>query len=169
MECRAITLALRSSLRPGLFCTFSVRVVGDGLLGHCRLTILQRGMLLRCAMMDPSMAMECLRHCHQSRHHTNSWLHGDTTFTVCSSLLIAAECAYSRVYLQYHTPMQVCVGSIFGMVLGSIWYRIFETEGVRCMLIWLDGGLYELECCARRETMLCTGEESRKMNGAKDD
>jgi hypothetical protein len=26
-----------------------------------------------------------------------------------------------------------------------------------------------LECCARRETMLCTGEESRKMNGAKDD
>ena len=95
--------------------------------------------------------------------------HVHTTFTVCSSLLIAAECAYSRVYLQYHTPMQVCVGSIFGMVLGSIWYRIFETEGVRCMLIWLDGGLYELECCARRETMLCTGEESRKMNGAKDD
>lgn len=51
-----------------------------------------------------------------------------TTFIIAMSITIAIGCAYSRIYLLYHTPSQVLVGAGLGIVLGTAWYFIFETH-----------------------------------------
>ena len=62
------------------------------------------------------------------------WYYLQTGFTIGISLFVAVGCAYSRVYLGYHTAMQVWAGSIIGTLLGTIWYGLFETEALRQLL-----------------------------------
>ena len=73
------------------------------------------------------------------------WYHLHTTITILTSSLLAIGCAYSRIYLGYHTSNQVYVGSILGTILGLLWYRLFETTIVQKRLIWLGSLIDELE------------------------
>ena len=73
------------------------------------------------------------------------WFHLHNLVTILVSLLLAIGCAYSRVFLGYHTTKQVYAGSILGILLGVMWYALFETKIVRCILIWLDEKMYDLE------------------------
>lgn len=80
------------------------------------------------------------QHSNNTRHHrirrheqhriVQIWhqLH-TTTFIIATSITTAIGCAYSRIHLLYHTPSQVLVGAGLGIVLGSAWYFIFETQG----------------------------------------
>jgi membrane-associated phospholipid phosphatase len=89
-----------------------------------------------------------------------------SALSVSSSLFVATGCAYSRVYLGYHTSDQVYVGSLFGMSLGAAWYALFETSGaVRMLLTRLDGTLYDLE--GARYAMLLARDESDDRYGGK--
>ena len=68
------------------------------------------------------------------------------SFTIILALFLAIGCSYSRVYLGYHSLVQVYAGSVLGMVLGAFWYHLFQTNAVRNLLIQLDGMINELEC-----------------------
>ncbi|KAL3778278.1 hypothetical protein ACHAW5_010149 [Stephanodiscus triporus] len=83
--------------------------------------------------------------------------------SVSSSLFVATGCAYSRIYLGYHTAAQVFVGAIFGSSLGAAWHSLFETGAVRRFLTRLDGTLYDLEVA--RDAMLLVGDESGRYWG----
>ncbi|KAL7472056.1 hypothetical protein ACHAXS_012372 [Conticribra weissflogii] len=74
-----------------------------------------------------------------------TWRYLHTQIPVCVALLVAILCSYSRIYLGYHTTNQVVAGSIFGMGLGGIWYRLFESVLVKGCLVWFDAIIYELE------------------------
>ena len=92
------------------------------------------------------------------------WQFLHTQFTILTCLLIASGCAYSRVYLGYHTANQVVVGSVKGIVFGFVWYALFETRIVREGLVWADGMLFELE----RERFLnlsCDGSMRNEKKG----
>ncbi|EED88364.1 dolichylpyrophosphate phosphatase, partial [Thalassiosira pseudonana CCMP1335] len=54
------------------------------------------------------------------------WHHLHTSIAIVLFIGIALGCAYSRVYLGYHTANQVTAGSILGCALGVLWYRMFE-------------------------------------------
>ncbi|CAF1007011.1 unnamed protein product [Adineta steineri] len=43
-------------------------------------------------------------------------------FLVVAQLITASIVAYSRVYLHYHTVLQVVVGAFVGTGLGCVWY-----------------------------------------------
>eukprot|EP00956_Cyclotella_meneghiniana_P008947 scaffold12278_cov69-Cyclotella_meneghiniana.AAC.3 len=73
------------------------------------------------------------------------WKYLHTQVTILSVLGIAFGCAYSRVYLGYHTANQVVVGSIIGVCLGTGWHRLFETALVRNSLEWFDWSVVEIE------------------------
>ena len=75
------------------------------------------------------------------------WLyhHLHTTVTAISSLLIASGCAYSRIYLQYHTPDQVYVGSILGIACGMLWYALYRMDVVQAKLNKFESAIYQLE------------------------
>lgn len=64
---------------------------------------------------------------------------------VAASLAIAAGCSYSRLYLRYHTPEQVCAGSVLGAVLGALWHGLYETRAVRVWLVWFEDVIGALE------------------------
>lgn len=78
------------------------------------------------------------------------WHHLHTSIAIVLFIGIALGCAYSRVYLGYHTANQVTAGSILGCALGVLWYRMFELRLVRDSLVWLDGGMHELERTRQR-------------------
>lgn len=82
-----------------------------------------------------------------------SWLyhHLHTTISALFSFLIAGGCAYSRVYLQYHTWNQVVAGSTLGVGCGLLWYAIFRMGCIQEKLAWLDGMIQELEFMERRK------------------
>jgi dolichyldiphosphatase len=80
------------------------------------------------------------------------WNFLHTSFTVILSLFTAVFCSYSRIYLGYHSPAQVYVGSILGIGLGAFWYHLFQTKLVRDVIILVDGTVYVLER-ERRATM----------------
>lgn len=63
-----------------------------------------------------------------------------TSFIITSSITIATGCAYSRIYLLYHTISQVLVGAGLGILLGIAWYFIFEIQytGVQQLLEQID-------------------------------
>jgi hypothetical protein len=48
-------------------------------------------------------------------------------------------CAYSRVYLGYHTIPQTAIRSALGSSLGAAWYTLFNTAVVRSSLVRWDG------------------------------
>ena len=73
------------------------------------------------------------------------WNFLHTSFTIIVALFLATGCAYSRVYLEYHSHMQVYAGSVLGMVLGAFWYRLLQTSAVRELLIQVDGVISQLE------------------------
>ncbi len=75
------------------------------------------------------------------------WLyhHLHTTIPAVSIFLIASGCAYSRIYLQYHSWNQVIAGSILGTGCGILWYASFRMDIVQEKLAWLDGLIQELE------------------------
>ena len=73
------------------------------------------------------------------------WFHLHNLVTILVSLLLAIGCTYSRVFLGYHTTKQVYAGSILGILLGVMWYTLFETKIVQSILIWLDKKMYDLE------------------------
>lgn len=89
---------------------------------------------------------------------SRAWHHLHTAFTVLLSLSIATGCAYSRVYLGYHTTNQVMVGSFIGMLLGGMWYALFETEFVQGFFVQLDSTIVGLEMRRRRD-MMCWGDD----------
>ena len=74
-----------------------------------------------------------------------TWHFLHTGFVIGASLLIAVGCAYSRIYLGYHTPRQVCAGSVFGAMFAVLWYSLLETSDVvrRLMMSlgWTINGL----------------------------
>jgi len=60
-------------------------------------------------------------------HHINNnspsvWMW--KTIASCGCVVGAFTVAVSRVYLQYHTVPQVVVGSLFGSVLGVLWFLV---------------------------------------------
>jgi dolichyldiphosphatase len=63
-----------------------------------------------------------------------------TSFIITTSITIATGCAYSRIYLLYHTISQVLVGAGLGIVLGTAWYFVFEIQhtGVQRLLEQID-------------------------------
>ncbi len=65
--------------------------------------------------------------------------HLHSTVAVASSLAVATGCAYSRVYLGYHTIPQVAIGSALGSSVGAAWYALFNTAVVRSSLVRWDG------------------------------
>ncbi len=67
------------------------------------------------------------------------YLHLHSTVAVASSLAVTTGCAYSRVYLGYHTMPQVAIGSALGSSLGAAWYALFDTAVVRSSLVRWDG------------------------------
>ncbi|KAL3771814.1 hypothetical protein ACHAWU_004373 [Discostella pseudostelligera] len=75
--------------------------------------------------------------------------HLHTTLPALSAILIASGCAYSRVYLQYHTWNQVIVGSLLGIGCGVLWYALFTMEVIQKKLRWMDGMIEELEMLER--------------------
>lgn len=81
-----------------------------------------------------------------------------TTIPVLSSLCIASGCAYSRVYLQYHTWNQVIVGSLLGIGGGVLWFVLFRMEIVQEKLTWLDGMIQELEL--ERDILPCDDDDN---------
>jgi len=85
------------------------------------------------------------------------WYHLHTTITILISFVLAIGCAYSRIYLGYHTSNQVYVGSILGTILGLLWYRLFETTIVQRSLIWLESLIDELEIARIRA--VCTDDD----------
>jgi dolichyldiphosphatase len=70
-----------------------------------------------------------------------------TSFIITASISIAIICAYSRIYLLYHTILQVLVGAGLGIVLGTAWYYMFETQvtGVQRILEQIDTFLNNLD------------------------
>ena len=74
-----------------------------------------------------------------------AWHHLNNGIAACISLLLAAGCAYSRVYLGYHTAAQVYAGSLTGALMGAMWYRLFETYAVGGALVLADGMMHSLE------------------------
>lgn len=87
------------------------------------------------------------------------WMFLHTQVTILSVLGIALGCAYSRVYLGYHTANQVIAGSILGVCLGTGWYRLFETRLVKHSLEWLDWSVVEME---RRKCIRFEGGRNAK-------
>lgn len=81
-----------------------------------------------------------------------------TTIPALSSLCIASGCAYSRVYLQYHTWNQVIVGSLLGIGGGVLWFVLFRMEIVQEKLTWLDGMIQELEL--ERDILPCDDDDN---------
>lgn len=73
------------------------------------------------------------------------WNFLHTSFTIIVALFLATGCAYSRVYLEYHSHVQVYAGSVLGMVLGAFWYRLLQTSVVTELLIQVDGVISQLE------------------------
>ena len=84
---------------------------------------------------------------------TTLWYHLHNVVAVFGTLYLAIGCAYSRVYLGYHTLNQVFVGSSLGIVLGVLWYNIYEAEIVQKTLIWIDSLVHELETSRRIASM----------------
>lgn len=70
-----------------------------------------------------------------------------TSFITATSITIAIGCAYSRIYLLYHTISQVLMGAGLGIVLGKAWYYMFETQvtGVQRILEQIDTFLNNLD------------------------
>ena len=73
------------------------------------------------------------------------YIHFHTAVVIVALIGIAAGCSYSRVYLKYHTSEQVYAGSILGVVLGMLWFRIFETSTARRWIVWLDSMMVEFD------------------------
>ena len=94
---------------------------------------------------------------------TTLWYHLHNVVTIFASLYLAIGCAYSRIYLGYHTTNQVFVGSSLGIVLGVLWYNIYETDIVQKTLIWIDALIHELETSRRIASMNeCTSNKAKK-------
>lgn len=83
---------------------------------------------------------------YQSTFLAKLWMFLHCSFTLILTLFLAIGCSYSRVYLGYHTLVQVYAGSVLGMVLGTLWYHLFQTKMARNLLIQVDGMINELEC-----------------------
>ena len=94
---------------------------------------------------------------------TTLWYHLHNVVAIFASLYLAIGCAYSRIYLGYHTPNQVFVGSSLGMVLGVLWYNTYEIEIVQKTLILIDSLVHELEMSRRIASMNeCTSNGTKK-------
>lgn len=87
------------------------------------------------------------------------WMFLHYAFTISLALFLAIGCSYSRVYLGYHTLVQVYAGSVLGMVLGTFWYHLFQTNTIRNLLMQVDGVINELEC--QRIAMHCYEDGKR--------
>ena len=96
--------------------------------------------------------------------------HLHTTIPAVSSFLIACGCAYSRIYLQYHSWNQVLVGSILGTGCGIVWYASYQMDVVQEKLVWLDGLIEELEVLEEwGNNLTCSNSNSdRKQNDDND-
>ncbi len=92
--------------------------------------------------------------------------HLHSTVVVASSLAVATGCAYSRVYLGYHTMPQVAFGSALGSSLGASWYALFETAVVRSHLVRWDGMMTDLEG-ARVASLLSSSARGEGDTGGK--
>ena len=91
------------------------------------------------------------------------WYHLHNIVAIFASLYLAIGCAYSRIYLGYHTTNQVFIGSFLGIVLGILWYNIYEIEIVQKTLIWIDALVHELETSRRIASMNeCTSNKAKK-------
>ena len=88
-----------------------------------------------------------------------------TTIPLLSSLCIASGCAYSRVYLHYHTWNQVIAGSLLGIGGGILWFALFRMEIVQENLAWLDGMIQELEL--ERNVLTCDDDDDNGTNERK--
>jgi len=94
---------------------------------------------------------------------TTLWYHLHNVVAIFGSSYLAIGCAYSRIYLGYHTTKQVFVGSSLGIVLGVLWYNIYETDIVQKTLIRIDTIIHELEMSRRIASMNeCTSNKAKK-------
>ena len=87
------------------------------------------------------------------------WNFLHSSFTIILALFLAIGCSYSRVYLGYHSFVQVYAGSVLGMILGTFWYHLFQTKMVRGVLMLVDRAVSELEC--QRKATYCHEEEKQ--------
>ena len=87
------------------------------------------------------------------------WNFLHTSFTIILALFLATGCTYSRVYLEYHSHLQVYAGSVLGMGLGAFWYHLFQTSTVREFLIQVDGAISQLEC---QRIATCCHEDGKR-------
>jgi len=90
---------------------------------------------------------------HQWTSLVKLWNFLHSSCTIILALFLAIGCSYSRVYLGYHSPVQVYAGSVLGMVLGAFWYHLFQTKVVRGSLMMADGTIHYLEC--QRKATFC--------------
>lgn len=102
------------------------------------------------------------------RAAASRWHHLHTAVAIGLVPFVAVGCSYSRIYLGYHTSAQVQAGALLGATLGALWYRLFETEAVRRVLVALDTTLNDLEQ-ARREGMTMRYVEELDNNETKKD
>lgn len=79
------------------------------------------------------------------------YIHFHTTVVIVALIGIAVGCSYSRVHLKYHTSEQVYAGTILGVVLGILWFRMFETSTARRWIVWLDSVMVEFDHCSVKE------------------
>ncbi|KAK3169650.1 hypothetical protein OEA41_009034 [Lepraria neglecta] len=79
----------------------------------------------------------------QSSSHSRPYSHTPLNlpqklFLSFSTFVLAAAVAASRIYLNYHTPTQVAVGCMAGVVSGAMWFAVTEVlrrEG------WVEWGV----------------------------
>lgn len=65
--------------------------------------------------------------------------------------VIAIGCSYSRIHLGYHTTNQVSAGVGLGLVLGGIWYYLYETVYVTGLAPFLEQLLSSFDFCSPHE------------------
>lgn len=61
---------------------------------------------------------------HQMNNNALPFERAGRVFVILSSWILAVLVCFSRIYLQYHTWMQVIVGSILGIITGISWFSV---------------------------------------------
>lgn len=68
--------------------------------------------------------------------HTRSWTVVERAGIALVTAVVAGLTAWSRIYLNYHTPRQVIVGSVAGVVIGLGWFAVTAVVRRTGLLAW---------------------------------
>lgn len=71
-----------------------------------------------------------------SQQSTRSWSLLERAGISLLAALVAAATAWSRIYLNYHTPRQVIVGSVAGVVIALGWFGAVAVLRQTGLLAW---------------------------------